>query len=149
MSWARIDDTFWRHDKVRPLVEAGEWQALALWLLGISYTNMKGDPSLSDHEAAMLMQTDTKTGSRIVKVLRSRGLFEDDSASKQTVFHDWSDTEAKTKQRSKRGAKAVESLGKPAARNRSKPRSRVIVLLRSKREAPIPIPIPSPSRAPI
>lgn len=131
MSWARVDDGFWNHPKVVALVEAGEWQALSLWILGLSFTNMKGSPDLNELEAALVMRTDRVEARRVMSLLREVALFDPISASlkntisaseqtpvsasKQTLetdaFHDWDEYRSKDEAKVIAGAQGGRKSG--------------------------------------
>lgn len=115
MSWARVDDGLWEHPKFEALREAGHRDAIALWVLALSYCGKKGNPKVTVREAAMLLCSDEAAAQSACDVLRSTGLFDDDSASKQNrsnIIHDWEQYRSKDEAKSIAGRQGGVNSGK-------------------------------------
>jgi hypothetical protein len=131
MSWARIDDGLWEHEKFEALRFAGEHAAGFLWLLAISHCGAKLNPKITLPEAQMLLACDEATAKQACEVLRSTGLFDPDSASKHTpsyLIHNWkhyrSKNEAKVLAGRKGGKKSGESRRSKGEANGKQSRSK-------------------------
>ena len=119
MSWARVDDGTWEHDKFKALRAAREHTAGFLWVLALSYCGRKGNPTITIPEAQMLLLCSEAEAKQACEVLRSTGLLDGDSASKHIasyLVHDWeqyrSKDEAKVEAGRKGGMKSGESRKK-------------------------------------
>lgn len=129
MSWARVDDGLWEHQKFEEMRLAGEYQAIALWILAVSYCGQKLNPRITPQEAAMLLCCGLADAESAMNVLASRGLLDTDPATKQTssrLLHDWdcyrSKNEAKVRAGRKGGErKAEKAKGQVVANAKQEP----------------------------
>jgi len=122
MSWARVDDGLWEHEKFEALRESHDYRATALWFLSLSYCGQKGNARVTVREALMLLCCSEADAQDACDVLRSRGLFDDDSASKQTrsyLIHDWEEYRSKDEAKALAGRKGGERSGE-SRRSKSK-----------------------------
>jgi len=165
MSWARIDDEAWYHEKFEELRSHGVegMAAIGLWAMAVSFTGQKQSPKLSLAEATMLCGGDQNLASRCFDLLRFASLADDPSASmclpfasqaeqRSIVIHDWEKYRSKNEarafagrlggrksgeiRRAKAEAEAQAECEAKVEANRSKPQA----------PSPIPSPIPSPNQ---
>lgn len=137
MSWARIDDEAWFHDKFQQLQAEGAegMAAIGLWAMALSLTGQKRSPKLTLTQAAMLCGGDRELASRCFVLLHGACLadlppcfrsLEDSLASKtpSIIIHDWekyrSKDEAKAAAGRKGGKKSAEKRRAESKQNPSK-----------------------------
>lgn len=56
MSWGRLDDDFWKHPKVKRLIDGGHLEALGAWVVLLSYANNQRRDTLDPWEVAMVLR---------------------------------------------------------------------------------------------
>lgn len=119
MSWGRIDDSMWHHEKFEPLREQGAYDAIALFALAISYTGQKMNPRLTLKEAAMLLCCDEAKAQGACVLLRTHGLLDDapclgfasDKTPTSWIVHDWINYRSKNEARAYAGRKGGKKSG--------------------------------------
>jgi hypothetical protein len=131
VSWARIDDGLWEHEKFEALRYMHEHTAGFLWLLAISHCGAKLNPRITVPEARMLLDCSEAEAKSACEVLRSTGLFCLDSASEHVssyLIHDWkqyrSKDEAKVRAGRKGGKKSAALRAKASEANSKQDRSK-------------------------
>lgn len=146
MSWGRIDDNFWCHEKTEALREANEYAALALWGLVISFTGQKRRSRITVGEAAMLLCCASDCAEAACEALAKQNLFERDSASsllrKQYVVHDWKEYRSKSEAKANAGRQGGVKSGESRRSNvEANPKQTDTVALKQTRS---PEPEPEP-----
>lgn len=154
MSWARVDDGLWEHPKFEALRESGSHAAASLWLFAISYCGRKQTPRVTIREAAMLLCADEATAQSACDVLRSNGLLDDDSASKQNrsyLIHDWEHYRSKDEAKAAAGRQGGKKSGESRRSKReAEPKQNGSAAQADTKQTrtPDPVPVPEPDPGP-
>jgi hypothetical protein len=166
VSWGRIDDSWWEHEKVCAIferVELGELsldvahRAVALWSLAVSFTSMKRSPRLTIPQCAMLLRSTHEEAREAAEVLIAvptgfeHGLWESvllrENVSAQArayAVHDWICFQSKSSKRALAGSRGGVKSGESRRKSKTSPERSKNVLLRSPDPDPDPVPVPVP-----
>lgn len=159
MSWARLDDGWWRHEKTEELRTDRQHDAITLFVLLLSYCGMKQDPEFTLAEAAMLLDSTEAEAAVAVDKLRSVEFIDDVLLRKhyrtmlqvatrdekqRYMIHDWEEYRSKNEAKSLAGAKGGVMSGKSRRSRHEADRKFASKQTRSPDPDPGPGPDPDP-----